>query len=284
MKFAFIQAHDEEFDILRMGQMLGVSRSGYYAWRQRPPSERERANQELAQLIEAAHERSRGAYGSPRVHAELKAQGRRVGHNRVARLMRLHGLQGRRRRCFKVTTQSKPSHPVAPNVLNQQFDAKRPNEKWLADITYIATHEGWLYLAVVLDVYSRLIVGWAMGIRLEQELVLRAVRMALHQRRPQAKLLHHSDRGSQYTAEKYHKLLAAYGITVSLSGTGNCYDNAMMESFFSTLKAECVTEPYATRAEARRSVFDYIAVWYNRQRRHSALGYVSSEAFEQAAS
>lgn len=284
MKFAFIQAHGAEFDILRMCRVLGVSRSGYYAWRQRPPSERERADQELAQWIQAAHERSRGTYGSPRVHAELKAQGRRVGHNRVARLMRLRGLQARRRRRFKVTTQSKPSHPVAPNVLNQQFDARRPNEKWLADITYIATREGWLYLAVVLDVYSRLIVGWAMGSRLEQELVLRALRMALHQRRPQAKLLHHSDRGSQYTAEAYQKLLAAYGITVSMSGTGNCYDNAMMESFFSTLKAECVTEPYATRAEAWQSVFEYIAVWYNRQRRHSALGYVSPDAFEKAAS
>lgn len=284
MKFAFIQAHGEDFDVLLMCRVLGVSRSGYYAWRQRPPSERERADQELAQLIQAAHERSRGTYGSPRVHAELKAEGCRVGHNRVARLMRLRGLQARRRRRFKVTTQSKPSHPVAPNVLNQQFEAERPNEKWLADITYIATHEGWLYLAVVLGVYSRLIVGWAMGSRLEQELVLRALRMALHQRRPLAELLHHSDRGNQYTAEAYQKLLAAYGITVSMSGRGNCYDNAMMESFFSTLKAECVTEPYATRAEAWQSVFDYIAVWYNRQRRHSALGYVSPQAFEQAAS
>lgn len=284
MRFAFIRAHAAEFDILLMCRGLGVSRSGYYAWLKRPPSEREEADNQLTQLIQDAHARSRGTYGSPRVHAELKAQGRRVGRKRVARLMRRQGIRARQRRRFKVTTNSKHANPVAPNVLDQQFEAERPNEKWLADITYLPTREGWLYLAVVLDVYSRLIVGWAMGISLEQELVLRALRMALHQRRPQAKLLHHSDRGSQYTAETYQQLLAAYGITVSMSGAGNCYDNAMMESFFSTLKAECATAPYDTRAEARRSVFEYIEVWYNRQRRHSALGYVSPQAFEQAAS
>lgn len=284
MRFAFIRAHDQEFKILLLCRVLGVSRSGYYAWLKRPPSERERADQELAQLIRATHQRSRGTYGSPRIHAELKAQGRKVGRKRVARLMRCDTLAARQRRRFKVTTCALPGRPVAPNVLKQQFSAQCPNEKWLADITYIPTREGWLYLAAVLDVHSRLIVGWAMGSHLTQDLVLQALQMALRHRHPTSLLLHHSDRGSQYTAEAYQKLLRAYDITVSMSGTGNCYDNAMMESFFSTLKTECVTGPYSTRQEAWQSIFEYIEVWYNRQRRHSSLGYLSPAAFEQAAS
>jgi len=283
VRFAFIRRHVQEFTVLVMCRVLGVSRSGYYAWRKRPPSERERADHELAQLIRATHERSRGTYGSPRIHAELQAQGCQVGRKRVARLMRCQALVARRRRRFKVTTHALSGRPVAPNVLKQQFRAERPNEKWLADITYIPTREGWLYLAAVLDAHSRLIVGWAMDSYLKQDLVLQALRMALRHRHPTSPLLHHSDRGSQYTAEAYQKLLRAYGITVSMSGTGNCYDNAMMESFFSTLKAECVTGPYNTRQEARHSIFEYIEVWYNRQRRHSSLGYVSPLAFEQAA-
>lgn len=284
MRFAFIRAHAQAFNILLMCRVLCVSRSGYYAWLKRPPSDRERADHELAQLIRATHERSRGTYGSPRIHAELRAQGCKVGRKRVARLMRCHALIARQRRRFKVTTHSLPGRPVAPNVLKQQFSAQHPNEKWLADITYVPTQEGWLYLAAVLDVHSRLIVGHAMGAYLTQDLVLQALQMALHRRHPTSPLLHHSDRGSQYTAEAYQKLLKAYSITVSMSGTGNCYDNAMMESFFSTLKAECVTGPYHTRQEARQSIFEYIEVWYNRQRRHSSLGYLSPAAFEQAAS
>jgi putative transposase len=285
VRFAFIRAHDQEFKTLLLCRVLGVSRSGYYAWLKRPPSERERADQELAQLIRATHQRSRGTYGSPRIHAELKAQGRKVGRKRVARLMRCAALAARQRRRFKVTTRALPGRPVAPNVLKQQFSAQGPNEKWLADVTYIPTQEGWLYLAAVLDVHSRLIVGWAMGSHLTQDLVLQALRMALRHRHPTSPLLHHSDRGSQYTAEAYQKLLRAYDITVSMSGTGNCYDNAMMESFFSTLKTEGVTgDPYSTRQEARQSIFEYIEVWYNRQRRHSSLGYLSPAAFEHAAS
>lgn len=284
MKFAFIRTHVQAFNVLVMCRVLGVSRSGYYAWRKRPPSERERADQELAQLIQDAYVRSRGTYGSPRIHAELQALGRKIGRKRVARLMRCHAVVARRRRRFKVTTRTQPGRSVAPNLLRQQFSAQRPNEKWLADITYIPTREGWLYLAAVLDVHSRLVVGWAMGSYLTQDLVLQALQMALRRRHATIQLLHHSDRGSQYTAEAYQKLLKAYGITVSMSGTGNCYDNAMMESFFSTLKAECMTGPYDTRQEARQSIFEYIEVWYNRQRRHSSLGYLSPLAFEQAAS
>ena len=207
MRFAFIRRHVQEFTVLVMCRVLGVSRSGYYAWRKRPPSERERADHELAQLIRATHERSRGTYGSPRMHAELRAQGCQVGRKRVARLMRCHALIARPRRRFKVTTRSLPGRPVAPNVLKQQFSAQHPNEKWLADITYVPTQEGWLYLAAVLDAHSRLIVGHAMGAYLTQDLVLQALQMALHRRHPTSPLLHHSDRGSQYTAEAYQKLL-----------------------------------------------------------------------------
>jgi len=284
VRFAFIRAHVQEFNIQVMCRVLAVSRSGYYAWLKRPPSVREQADQELAQLIQVAHQHSRGTYGSPRVHAELQAEGHKVGRKRVARLMRSQALAARRRRRFKVTTRVHPDRQPAPNVLDQQFHATRPNEKWLADTTYIPTREGWLYLSAVLDVHSRRIVGWAMASLQTQQLVIDALRMALQQRRPAEQLLHHSDRGSQYTAEAYQKLLKAYGVTVSMSGTGNCYDNAMMESFFSTLKAECVIGIYNNRQEARHSIFEYIEVWYNRQRRHSSLGYLSPAAFEQAAS
>jgi transposase InsO family protein len=284
VRFAVIRAHAQEFNILVLCRVLGVSRSGDYAWRQRPPSARERADDELAQLIRATHQRSRGTYGAPRIHAELQAQGRQVGRKRVARLMRSQSLVARRRRRFQVTTRALPGRPVAPNVLQRQFSAQHPNEKWLADITYIPTREGWLYCAAVLDTHSRRIVGWAMTSYLTQDLVLQALRMALRHRRPSSPLLHHSDRGSQYTATAYQQLLKAHGITVSMSGAGNCCDNAMMESFFSTLKAESLTGPYHTRQEARQSIFEYIEVWYNRQRRHSSLGYLSPAAFEQAAS
>jgi transposase InsO family protein len=235
----------------------------------------------LTQAIGEVHEQSRGTYGSPRVHAELRERGQRIGRNRVARLMRLAGIRARERRRFKSTTNSKHDYPVAPNVLNREFTAQRPDEKWLADMTYVATAEGWLYLATVLDVFSRQIVGWAMDSVMDHGLVAKALDMALLRRQPSADLLHHSDRGSQYAAHAYQDALKAKGITVSMSGTGNCYDNAMMESFFATLKAECVTQVFNSRSEARSTVFEYIEVWYNRQRRHSALGYLSPAAFEQ---
>ena len=196
--------------------------------------------------------------------------------------MKLHGVQARRRRLYKMTTNSKHNYPVAPNLLDRQFIAEHPNQKWLTDITYVPTREGWLYLAAVLDVYSRKVVGWAMDKHMEQGLVACALQMAATHRRPASGLLHHSDRGSQYAAHDYQRLLASHAMICSMSRVGDCYDNAMMESFFSTLKAECATDVYNSRSEARHHIFEYIEVWYNRQRRHSSLGYRSPEAFEQA--
>jgi putative transposase len=282
VKYAFIQAHQAEFPISLLCRVLKIARSGYYKWLTQPVSERERVNAALTAAIQAAHAASRRTYGSPRVYRELKAQGIACGRQRVARLMRRAGIVVRRRRAYKVTTNSNHAHPLAPNVLNRDFTAMRPNEKWLTDITYIPTREGWLYLAVVLDVFSRMIVGWALGQTLDQSLVLSALRMALVHRCPPLGLLHHSDRGSQYAARAYQRVLKAHGVTVSMSGTGNCYDNAMMESFFATLKAECVMDTYPTRAQAKHDIVDYIAVWYNRQRRHSSLDYISPVAFEEA--
>ena len=271
-----------------MCRVLGVSYSGYHTWlrRQEPgqlPSQREAANQQLSEQIWTVFRRSRGTYGSPRIHAELRATGWECSRNRVARLMKRCGIAAKRRRLYKVsTTDSKHSYPVAPNLLNRQFSADRPNEKWLTDITYIPTREGWLYLATVLDVCSRRVVGWAMDKHMDEGLVERALQMAAAHRQPGEGVLHHSDRGSQYAAHNYQRLLASHQMVCSMSRKGDCYDNAMMESFFSTLKSECVTEVFASRAEARLSIFEYIEVWYNRQRRHSALGYQSPEAFEQA--
>jgi len=281
MKFAFIEEQRKNYPVRLMCRVLSVSSSGYYAWRNRKPSERERANEALLPEIQAAYENSRCTYGSPRIQAELQARGISCSRSRVARLMRKIGLKARCRRRYRVTTQAKDSHPVVANVLARDFTAQRPNQKWLADITYIDTHEGWLYLAAVLDVFSRRIVGWAMQKRMTTTLVADALQMALGQRQRLGDLLHHSDRGSQYTSHDYQKLLKSQHITPSMSGTGNCYDNAMMESFFASLKAEYVTQRYATRDLARRDIFEYIEVWYNRKRRHSALGYLSPAAFEQ---
>lgn len=268
-----------------MCRVLGVSRSGYYRWIKRqegPPSNREMANTELTAAIQTTFTRSRNTYGAPRIHAELKSTGMGCSLNRVARLMRIAGLRARKRRLYKVTTtNSKHNYPVAPNTLNRQFWAEGPNEKWVGDITYIQTREGWLYLAAILDIYSRKVVGWAMDKNMEQELVASALRMAATQRRPGEGVLHHTDRGSQYAAHGYQQLLDTHKMQVSMSRKGDCYDNALIESFWSTLKAECVTEVYKSRSEARRSIFEYIEVWYNRKRRHSALGYSSPEAFEQ---
>jgi putative transposase len=267
-----------------MCRVLGVSRGGYYKWlarQEQPPSGREMANQALTAAISSTFQRSRGTYGTPRIHAELNSKGLSCSLNRVARLMRKANIKARRRRLYKTTTNSCHKYPVAPNVLNRQFSASGPNEKWVGDITYIATKEGWLYLAGVLDVYSRKVVGWAMDKQIEQALVADALRMALAGRRPGAGVLHHTDRGSQYAAHEYQQLLRKRQMVVSMSRKGDCYDNAVMESFWSSLKAECAGGVYETRAAARGSIFEYIEVWYNRQRRHSALGYVSPEAYEQ---
>jgi len=264
-----------------MCRVLGVSESGYYAWRKRPPSARGEANRVLVEQIRCIHQESHQTYGSPRIRAALRAQGVVCNQKRVARLMRLYHIRGcDRRRRRRTTTQSHHRYPVAANLLQRDFTAEAPNRKWLGDISYIDTREGALYLASLEDVFSRKIVGWAMDDHMETALVERALRMALAQRQPAAGLLHHSDQGSQYASDAYRGLLAKRDIVASMSRTGDCYDNAMKESFFATLKTECATEPFATRAEARTTVFEYIEVFYNRQRLHSALGYRSPEHFE----
>jgi putative transposase len=282
MRYQFIDDQRDDFPVTRMCQVLAVSPSGYYAWRKRPASAREMANQELYQQIEAVYHENQGVYGSPRIYQELKAQGVACSENRIARLMRLRGLRAKQSRQFKTTTRRNKAHPVAPNLLKRDFKADRPDQKWLADITYLATGEGWLYLAAILDLYTRRIVGWAMSERMTSDLTIAALEMALLQRRPDAGLIHHSDQGSQYTDQKYQALLKAHGIRASMNGVGSWYDNAPMESFFGTLKSERVHHyAYATRDEAKTDVFYYIEAFYNRRRRHSALDYLSPEAYEQ---
>lgn len=282
MRYQFIAAQEGEYGVKRMCQALGVGRSGYYAWRNRPVSQREKQDQELLDKIQETYESSRKTYGSPRIHAALRRQGMVCGRNRVARLMRFHGIDAsRRRKRWLVTTQRRPGAFPAPNLLNQDFTACAPNRKWVTDITYIDTAEGWLYLAPILDLYSRLVVGWAMADHMGTSLVENALRMALARRQPTAGFLHHSDQGSQYTSSSYQLQLLTHNCQISMSRAGNCYDNAVMESFFSTLKSECVTEQFDNRAQARRAIFEYIEVWYNRQRLHSSLGYLSPVEFEQ---
>jgi len=269
-----------------MCEVLQVSRSGFYAWRNRPESERSRrARQLVAAMADIHNDRDMKNYGSPRMRDELESRGHEVSENTVAKLMRDHGLRAASSRKFRVTTDSRHSHPVAENVLDREFEQEAVDRVWLADITYLWTQEGWLYLACVLDAYSRKVVGWSMGDRITKKLVLDALNMALGRRRPDCSgLLHHSDRGSQYASAAFQELLREENITCSMSRKGNCWDNAMMESFFATLKKERIhQEVYATRAEARASVFDYIERFYNRIRRHSALGNISPVQFEQAA-
>ncbi len=262
-------------------RVLQVSESGYYAWRKRRPSERTVTEGPLVEQIQAVHRASRQTYGCRRVEAALRQQGLVCNRKRIARLMRLHGIRGcDRRKRRPTTTQSRHPWPVATNLLNREFTAEVPNQKWLGDISYIETLEGFLYLASLEDVYSRRIVGWAMADHLETRLVEQALEMALARRQPSEGLLHHSDRGSQYASLDYRQRLANHQITVSMSRKGNCWDNAMKESFFATLKSECATQPFATRVQARTAIFDYIEVFYNRQRLHSALGYLSPAQFE----
>jgi putative transposase len=281
MKYTFIAANEQQYQIKRMCRVLNVQRSGYYSWRKRVPGAREQADQALLALIEVEHQHSRETYGSPRLHVVLRRKGVVCGHNRVARLMRLHGIAAlSRRRYHPVTTQRQPGVIPAPNRLNQDFSATAPNQKWVSDFTYIETGEGWLYLAVVLDLFSRKVIGWSMSQKMDTALVETALRMALLGRRPPAGLLHHSDQGSQYTSAAYCSCVSAALAQLSMSGAGNCYDNAVMESFFGTLKTECVTGPFRTRTLARTTIFEYLEVWYNRQRLHSTLGYYSPVDFE----
>ena len=267
-------------------EAMDVSRSGYYAWRSAQESVRSQRERTLVDEMKSIHgERFKGAYGSPRMQQELAARGRKVCQNTVARLMKKHELKATTARKFRHTTDSNHSHPVAKNVLNQEFEQASPNAAWVSDITYVWTDEGWLYLAGVLDLYSRRVVGWSMSERMTSDLVISAVQAALRLRCPKAgELLHHSDRGSQYASAAFQQVLRDHGITCSMSGVGNCYDNAAMESFFATLKKELVFfEDYATRDEARQSLFEYIEMFYNRVRRHSALDYKSPIEFEQVA-
>jgi transposase InsO family protein len=281
VKFAFIAAERASFPTAFMCRHLGVSTSGFYAWRGRPESARARADRRLAVLTREAHEIGRQVYGSPRVHEELKAQGVHVSRKRVIRLMQEQGLKGKTRRRWVKTTHSKHDLPVAPNLLARVFVASRPNQRWVGDITYLRTGEGWLFLAAVLDLYSRMVVGWAVSAIIDRHLVLKALDSALKRRVHDRGLLHHSDRGSQYASEDYQKALEARGIICSMSRKGDCYDNAAMESWFGTLKTE-LGETFSTHADGKRQLFDYIEVFYNQKRRHSALGYVSPAEFERA--
>jgi putative transposase len=281
MIYKFMADHEGEFRIVSMCRVLGVGRSGYYAWRSRPTCERRQANEALMVQINEEYRISRETYGSPRIHATLRRKGILCGRNRVARLMHLHGMTARKRqKRHPVTTQRETGVMPAPNLLNQEFSSPAPNQKWVSDITYIDTAEGWLYLASVLDLFSRKIVGWAMADHMQTSLVEEAFKMAVLSRYPTTGLLHHSDQGRQYTSEAYQDCLATFQCQVSMSRVGNCYDNAVMESFFGTLKAECAIQQFATRTQARTTIFEYIEAWYNRQRLHSSLGYLSPVEFE----
>ena len=286
MRYACITRHRGAYPVRLMCRVLAVAASGYYAWRRGgSPTAHAVADAALLARVRVAHQQSHGTYGAPRVHQELRAAGVRVGKKRVARLMRADALVGRARRRRGVrTTDARHGHPVAPNVLARQFDVREVaavNRVWVSDLTYVPTREGWLYLATVVDLASRRVVGWAMRETLEADLALAALRMALGTRRPAPGLVHHSDRGVQYACAEYRTLLAAHGLVPSMSRKGNCWDNAVAESFFATLELELIVRSdWRTRDDARRAIFRYIEAWYNRERRHSTLGYVSPAQYE----
>ena len=281
MRYRAIQEHDRRYPIRLMCRVLTVSPAGYYAWAGRPESDRSMHNRTLLSAIRVIHRESRETYGSPSIWDALVKRGHGVGEHRIARLMRVEGIRAKTVKKWRATTDSDHTLRVATNILNRQFQVEQPNRVWAGDLTYVWTTEGWLYLAVVLDLYSRTVIGWAMGSRLTVDLAERALTMALTHRKPPAGLLHHSDRGSQYAARRYQRLLGEDGITPSMSRTGNCWDNACVESFFGTLKRELVYHRhYATREEATQDIFEYIEVFYNRRRRHSTLGYDSPAEFE----
>jgi len=281
VKFAFIHAERALYPVIVLCAVLQVSRAGYYAWAERPPSARAKADEELAGDIAAAHERSRETYGSPRVHRELRARGIRVGKKRVERLMREEGIVAKRKLRFRRTTDSNHLSPIAPNVLDRRFYTDKPNTVWVADVTYVWTLEGWSYLAAILDLCSRRVVGWAMSETNDRVLALDALKRAIATRKPRPGLLHRSDRGSPYASEDYRGALAEAALIPSMSRRGDCWDNAVAESFFATLKGELVDHHnYATRAQAETSIGDYIDRFYNLQRRHSSIGYVSPVEYE----
>jgi putative transposase len=285
MRFRLIDQAKREFPVRRLCKVLGVSQSGYFAWKDRPASRRQREDMVLLAHVRSAFSLSNETYGSPRMTRELRDDGFAVGRRRTARLMRENGLHARQKRRFKRTTDSHHAWPIAPNIIGQDFDASKPDEKWGADISYVWTREGWLYLAVVIDLFSRKIVGWAAGDRLHRELALAALRKAFAMRRPSKGLIHHSDRGSQYCSIDYQAELRRHGVCISMSGKGNCYDNAMVETFFKTLKSELVWRTvFHTRAQAENAIARYIDGFYNPVRRHSALHFLSPAQFEKLAS
>ena len=281
MRYGFIRDHSDEFHVENACRVLTVSASGYYAWCGRAPSEREIDDARLIDKIRGIYDAADGVYGVRRIHRQLLLDGERCSRNRVARLMRKCGIKARRKRKYRVTTDSKHNLPVAENLLDREFFSAGPNQVWASDITYIWTMEGWLYLAAVIDLHSRMVVGWSMSERLDRGLVLDALSMAVGRRNPEPGLIHHSDRGSQYAATTIRRLLAKHEMLCSMSRKGDCWDNAVAESFFSTLKTERVHHRlYRSRAEARRDIFEYIEVFYNRVRLHSTLGYLSPAQFE----
>jgi putative transposase len=283
MKYRFIDENKKEYPTNLMGKILGVSRSGFYNWKKH---EDKRATNDLTLLraIEDIHTASRKTYGSPRIFSQLKALGFKTSKSKVERLMRDNGIRSKMKKKFKATTNSKHSHPVAENILNRDFSPKAANMVWAGDITYIWTGEGWLYLAVILDLFSRQVIGWSMSERMTKELALNALTMAIRKRKPAKGLIHHTDRGSQYACGVYRKLLNSIGAICSMSRKGNCWDNAVSESFFHSLKTEMIFfEEFKTRAEATSKVFEWIEVFYNRQRIHSSIGNKTPEQFEKLA-
>lgn len=279
--YQFIAVEKAQYSVVRLCRLLGVSRSGYYAWSHRKPSSRSRADHALTAQIRTIHARSRATYGAPRVHAELRAQGMRCGRKRVARLMRSVGLVGCHRRRRRGLTKRAGDGRVAPDLVGRSFRSSTPNALWVADLTYLATTEGWVYLAVILDAFNRQVVGWAMAEHLRTELVIEALNLALWRRQPTPGVIHHSDRGSQYTALTFGERLQCSGLVASMGRAGDAYDNALVEAFFATLKSELATSPsWPTRQAARTAIFDYLECWYNPLRRHSALGYLSPIEYE----
>jgi len=281
VKHACIERCRDRYPVYLMCRLLDVSRSGYYSARTRPESARSKRDRELLEDIKCIHAQSKGVYGSPKITAELADRGFKVGRHKVAKLMRLEHLRGCPKRRYRITTEQNPSHQVAKNLLEQNFSTQKPNQRWVADITYIRTNQGWLYLAVVIDLYSMKVVGWSMSKRMSQRLVIDALRMAVGARQPSKELIHHSDRGGQYTSNSFRDELKKHNIECSMSRTGNCWDNAVAESFFSLLKRERVNRTkYRTRDEARADIFDYIEIFYNSKRRHGYLGQISPVDFE----
>ena len=282
MRFQFIRVEKADYPVTALCRVLRVSRSGFYAWDKRAVSGRAKQTEVLRRKIRHIHTASRGTYGSPRVHEELKAQQFVVGRNRVARVMRHSGIVARVPRRFRHTTDSGHGLSVAANVLGRNFTVGAPDTVWATDITYVWTWQGWLYLAVVIDLFSRRVVGWSMAPHMRTELVLQALHMALGQRVPEPDMVHHSDRGSQYASDLYRQVLRRHGIVCSMSRKGNCWDNAVVESFFATLKTELIQRrSWPTREQVRTAIVEYIEVFYNRQRRHSSLGYQSPVDYEQ---